>query len=238
MSSLQLFCLPYAGGSSAIYHRWKPYIDSSIELIPIELSGRGSRFMRPLYHSIHDAVADIAERILPYTYNSPYAIWGHSMGGLLTYELAHLLRVRGCQMPVHLFISGSSAPDRRKKDKLLHVLPEAEFIQEIKALKGTPNDFFENQELVDLYIPILRSDFKMIEQYNYREPKNILPIRTSILYGSEEKFKDQIKAWERHLEYGCNYYEFQGGHFFIFDYVKETARLFNQTLLINTLIQE
>ena len=82
-----LFCLPYAGGSEVAYYKWKKYLHPSIELIPIELKGRGKRFNEIFYESLEEAVDDIFENIKDKIINNDYAIYGHSMGSLLSYEL-------------------------------------------------------------------------------------------------------------------------------------------------------
>lgn len=231
MTNIRLFCIPYAGGSSSTYYRWKDHVDKRIELIPIELSGRGRRFEEPHYSSIEDAVEDMYKSIHSFNDDKPYAIWGHSMGAVIAYELAHLLQKRKRIMPHHLFCSGTSAPDLRVREKQIHNLPDNEFLEEIQKLEGTPNEFFDNQDLVDLYTPILRNDFKIVEQYRFQEKEAPLQTNLNVLYGDEESFKDQVRGWERHTNYLCRFYEFQGKHFFIFEHVKSIAKIINESLL-------
>lgn len=231
MTSVRLFCIPYAGGSSITYYRWKPYILPSIELIPIELSGRGRRFADPFYSSIEDAVEDVYKYILPYNDGVPYAIWGHSMGALITYELAHLFQDRGQLLPCHLFCSGTSAPDRRHIGTVIHNLPDDEFLAEIQQLEGTPKEFFENQDLIDLYTPVLRNDFRIVEQYIFQKKESLLQTNLSVLYGDEEAFKDQVYEWKSHSSHLSNFYEFQGNHFFIFNHVMGISNIINKSLL-------
>ncbi|WP_246628353.1 thioesterase II family protein [Paenibacillus oenotherae] len=228
---MQLFCLPYAGGSAAVYKKWSDCLESWIELVPIELSGRGNRFNLPFYSTIKEAVDDVQQQIVSCLKpNTPYAIWGHSMGALLSYEAAHSLSQSGVRQPDHLFVSGSSAPNHRKKEKNLHNLDDEEFMRELKELQGTPADFFENKELVELFLPIIRNDFKISEQYIYEAPSAKLRTNISVLYGNEEKFINKIHAWSEHTEKECRYHEFQGGHFFIFDHIPKVTDLINGSL--------
>lgn len=96
MTKIKLFCLPYAGGSSVIFNSWKQYIDPSIELVPIELAGRGKRINEPLYNGVNDAVEDVFGLIKNKITDTPYALFGHSMGGMISYELAQKIKRTIC----------------------------------------------------------------------------------------------------------------------------------------------
>lgn len=231
MSNIKLFCIPYAGGSAAIYNEWKSLLDVFVELIPVELAGRGKRFNSPLYKSIHDAVQDISEQIVPHIGKGMYAVWGHSMGGVIAYELSHFMLQQRHPLPIHSFFSGSTAPNLRKKDNPIHQLPEEQFLKEIKEMNGTPREFFQNKELIDLYLPILRNDFMIVEQYKYEVRADKLNTNFSVLYGSEESFKNEVKEWSLHTSNRCSFHEFQGGHFFLFDHIRQIASLINNTLV-------
>ena len=89
MKKIKLFCFPYAGGSAAAYNKWRQYLDKHIELRPVELAGRGRRIYDPLYQSIEEAVDDVYQLISPELAKGPYAFFGHSMGGIIAYELAY-----------------------------------------------------------------------------------------------------------------------------------------------------
>ncbi|WP_272491090.1 thioesterase II family protein [Paenibacillus apiarius] len=231
MSIVKLFCVPYAGGSAMIYNPWKHVMGDAVELVPLELSGRGRRFGAPFYKSIRAAVEDVAEQIIPHVDDGSYALWGHSMGAIIVYELCHYMRQQGHPLPVHLFCSGSSAPRLRKKDKPIHDLPEEQFLKEIEELEGTPQEFFEHKELIDLYLPILRNDFMIIEQYEYEEKAEKLNTDLSVLYGSGESFVNEVQGWETHTSTSCRLHEFQGGHFFLFDHVQPIANVVKDALL-------
>ena len=69
MEKVLLFCIPYAGGLAGTYLKWKKYLDSSIELFPVELAGRGQRNEFPLYNTLDDAVVDIHYVVL--NHNGP-----------------------------------------------------------------------------------------------------------------------------------------------------------------------
>ncbi|MEL7001989.1 MAG: thioesterase domain-containing protein, partial [Bacteroidota bacterium] len=163
MKTLKLFCLPYAGGSASVYNPWKDHLDRSIQLVPVELAGRGSRIKEPLNTSRKEAVDDIYQIIRSDIENHPYMIFGHSMGALMTFDLVHKIKVNNMPIPRHLFFSGASAPHLRDEKKKYHLMSPEEFEKEVRNLGGTPPEFFQHQELIDMFLPILKNDFKMAE---------------------------------------------------------------------------
>ncbi|WP_066874813.1 thioesterase II family protein [Clostridium mediterraneense] len=229
---MRLICLPYAGGSEAIYLNWKEYLDSRIKILPIALKGRGKRFYEELYQNLNEAVEDIITIIKGDIKDEEYAIFGHSMGSLLGYELYYKIREMGLREPRHIFFSGYAAPSVRVKRSDIHKLPDGEFIKEVIELGGTQKEVFENEELLELFVPILRSDFRMINQYNFKERKNKVKCDISVLNGMDDSITmDELLEWRMLIEGQFNIYQFQGGHFFINKNYKEIIDIINKTLL-------
>ena len=168
MTKFRLFCLPYAGGSATVYGKWKNNLHSSIALKLIELAGRGKRFAEPFYDSFTSAVEDICSIVKNDLDGAPYAIWGHSMGSILAFELAYKLKETGCEEPIHIFFSGRYPPHILKnKEQSLYELPDKDFLERIFRLGGTPKEMLENRELQDIFTPILRADYKILNGYRY-----------------------------------------------------------------------
>jgi surfactin synthase thioesterase subunit len=105
-----LFCIPYAGGSATVYMQWKQLLGNHIEIYPVELAGRGARYDEPHDPNFTSMMNDLVTQIKPYAENNTYAIFGHSMGAVLAYELYYMLAEEGFPLPVHLFLSGRPAP--------------------------------------------------------------------------------------------------------------------------------
>lgn len=231
---MKLFCLPYAGGSSVIYTTWKNYVDSSIELCPIELAGRGKRFQEPLYNTIKEMVEDVYEQIKDDIEKDSYAIFGHSMGSIIAYELCHKLEEKNTRKPVHVFFSGHKAPSIIKDDEIIHDLPDEEFKNKLIELGGTPKEFFESKELCDMFIPIIRADFKAVENYTYNSSNDKLNINISVLYGKKEEMTmNEILQWRNHTNGETKIYPFEGDHFFINDNSQNIVNIINHTLFDN-----
>jgi len=226
-----LFCLPYAGGSEAIYYSWKKYLDSSITLHPIELKGRGKRFDEKLYESLEEAVDDIFENIKDTIVDNDYAIYGHSMGSLLAYELYYKISSENLRKPKHIFFSGYRAPSTIRKRENIYTLPDYDFMEKVIDLGGTPEELMNNQELFQIFLPIIRSDFKILETYNYKEKENKIECDISILNGRQDSIDvEEILGWKKHVCKGFKIFNFEGNHFFINNNVENITRIINSTL--------
>lgn len=229
---MKLFCLPYAGGSSVAYYKWKHLLKHDIKLEPVELKGRGSRYNEELYSDFEEAVNDIYMNIKDKIIEDEYAIFGHSMGSLLAFELCHKIIENNGKIPKHIFFSGYKAPHCQRKKRILHKLPDAEFMNEVIKLGGTPIEVIENKELYNLVIPILRSDFKMLETYKYIERNKAIECDITILNGREDKLtSDELNEWKRHSSKNTNIITFEGDHFFINKNVNKIINLIETTLL-------
>lgn len=228
-----LFCFPYAGGSSAVFNKWRQYLDKRIEMFAVELAGRGRRIYDPLYDSIEEAVEDVYKIVSGLSDGTPYAIFGHSMGGIITYELAQKIRALKQPPPLHIFFSGRGAPHvPRDNDKMFHKMPEKEFKKEIIDLGGTPKEFFEHPELIDVLLPTLRSDFKIAETYEKSKDIKPLDYDITIFIGKEEEVTaEQMHGWKEHTNKVCTVHYFEGKHFFINEKIEKIVKIINRTLL-------
>lgn len=215
LAALRLFCLPYAGGSSLIFRTWSDYLPPSVEVCAIELPGRGKQIQLPPYSKIEPLVDAIASVIHPYL-DKPFAFFGHSMGGLVSFELTRLLRKKYSISPLHLFISGRRAPHIPDAEPPLYNLPDSDFIDELRHLNGTPKAVLENAELMQLFLPILRADFAVLETYIYTpEPTLECPIT---VFGGLQDSKvscDVLQAWQEHTKAAFALHMFPGDHFFM-----------------------
>ncbi|BAT56834.1 putative thioesterase (plasmid) [Nostoc sp. NIES-3756] len=234
-ADLRLFCFPYAGGSYLIFRTWPDYLPPSVEVCAIELPGRGRQMKLPPYNKLEALVDAIASNIYPYL-DKPFAFFGHSMGGLVSFELARLLRKRYGMVPAHLFISGRRAPQIPDTDSPIHNLPEPAFIEELRHLNGTPPAVLENAELMQLFLPILRSDFAVLETYTYTpEPPLECPIT---VFGGLQDSKvgcHEMQAWQEQTKADFNLHMFPGNHFFLHSsqsvLLEKLAKCLSQQLL-------
>ena len=235
MENIRLFCLPCAGGSSQMYSGWKKYLNECIILHNVELSGRGTRFGSDLYNCFNDAVDDVYNSIKDYLDKGPYAFFGHSMGGWLVYELACKIKEEHHTSPAHIFIAAQEAPHiLQDRHFFLHKLPMNSFKNEIIKLGGIPKELCENKEIFDFYLPIIKSDYKITENYVWRERKDKLDRDFTVLYGNKDNIEiDKVLKWCELTEKESKTYSFDGGHFFIVEYVEKVTDLINYRLVNN-----
>jgi medium-chain acyl-[acyl-carrier-protein] hydrolase len=228
-AKLRLFCFPYAGGAAGIYRNWAVNLPSAVEVCPIHLPGRGKRMREPAFTQVQALVKEIAPALRPYA-DKPFAFFGHSMGGLISFELARQLRRERAPGPAHLFISGRRAPQIPNLDAPTFDLPEADFLATLRDLKGTPPDALEHPELMQLMMPLLRADFELCETYAYApEPPLDCPITA---YGGLQDggvTRMYLEAWSQQTTAAFTLRMIPGDHFYL-----NTA----QPLLLRTLSQE
>ncbi len=229
-----LFCFPYAGGSAAYYYSWEKFINRTIKVYPVELAGHGKRFDELHYSSLDVAINDLYEIIEKNINYDDYALFGHSMGSHLAYYVAQKVISEGKKTPKHIFFSGLYPPYIIKDEKIIHTLPDEEFIKEIIALGGIPNELKMRKELLKVFIPILKSDYKLMGNRNikrFRE-NNKFECDITIFSGiNDEKvpFND-IQHWGESTTGRFEHYQFIGGHFFINNHFPEIIQIINKTL--------
>jgi len=232
MQKTRLYCFPYAGGSAMIYHRWKKFLHAGIDLFPVELAGRGRRIHEGPYHTIHDAIEDVWERIKDTIGSSPYALFGHSMGTIIAYELAQKMRKEGRPAPLHIFFSGRSAPHLQKEDEeKYYSMNDDDFRQNILKLGGTPPEIFEYPALTDFFVPLLRNDFKITEAYSCEGEIYPLDCDVTVFSGrGDDVSAAQCEGWREHTNRQCHIHYFDGGHFFLHEHGRQMVQIINETL--------
>jgi medium-chain acyl-[acyl-carrier-protein] hydrolase len=146
----------------------------------------------------------------------PFAFFGHSMGGLIAFELARKLRRAGDPMPVHLFLSGRRAPDWPPARPPIYHLPDKEFRQEVRLLQGTPEEVLNNEELMQILLPALRADFSVCETYVYAAEAP-LDIPLTVFGANQDPEVDRagLEAWQKHTTGSMHLRIFEGNHFFL-----------------------
>lgn len=214
-AKLRLFCFPYAGGSSVTYRAWPLGLPADVEVCAIQLPGHGNRLHEPLFDRLTPLLDDLAPKLIPYL-NKPFVFFGHSMGALIAFELTRRLRRDYARMPQHLFISGHRPALTRDVKKRTFDLPEAEFIQELVRLNGTPTEVLENPELLEVMIPILRTDFAIAQTYEYVEEPPLECDLTALGGISDVSVtREHLEVWKTHTSANFKLRMFLGDHFYL-----------------------
>lgn len=211
----RLFCFPFAGGGASAYYPWKDRIIADVELVRIHLPGRETRLREPLATCVKPLVETLVEELISWM-DRPFAFFGHSMGALLAFELAKELRRRYNLLPAHLFVSGFWAPHLPPPRPPFSHLPNSEFIDRVREYGGIPELVSQNEELMEIFTPILRADFQIIETYRYRPEMPLECPLTAFGGFSDPKIgREKISAWKIHTSNCFTTNFFPGGHFFV-----------------------
>ena len=215
-----LWCFPYAGGGLNIYRGWDSVLAPWVEVQPVILPGRDMRFGEACLESI-DALAQqfIEATVQAGVDHLPQAFLGHSMGAAIAYEAAALAEARHLNSAATslLIVGGRAAPSLPRANEPLHSLPNADFRQRLGEIGGTPQAVLDNDELMEMLLPLIRSDFKAIETWGSRCP--VLQNTAIWVIGAaldKESHLARLRDWQQVSMVGAQVHEISAaGHFCI-----------------------
>jgi medium-chain acyl-[acyl-carrier-protein] hydrolase len=199
-----------------VYMSWARELASLVDVCALQLPGRENRLREPAYTSLGDLIDAMCRAIAP-ALDRPFALFGHSMGALLAFELTRRLRAEGAPAPVRLFVSGHRAPDLPSPHPPLGHLPDAEFVAEIRArYDGVPEEVLRQAELMALLLPCLRADMSLIESFRWRDEPP-LTCAMSAYGGTDDPDASEVAlaSWRRHTRGAFTMQRFDGAHFYI-----------------------
>ena len=216
----RLFCLPFAGGGASTYRPWgRALAAHPVEVCAVQPPGRENRIIEEPCTTMPALVEEIAQAMQPLL-DRPYALFGHSMGATVAFELSHTLHQRGLPMPRHLFAAGALAPDADDPDEPLHrIVGDDAFVTAVaRRFGGVPQEVLEHAELRALIAPALRADLAIHETRRHI-PRGPLEVDITA-YGGVHDHKVSAKAlqrWGIHTARRFTWRLFDGGHFFVQD---------------------
>jgi medium-chain acyl-[acyl-carrier-protein] hydrolase len=198
-----------------MFRKWREQLPATIEVAPVELPGHGASVSTIPFKTLPLLIDALCCAIEPHL-NKPFALFGHSMGAIIGFELARMLRRKRRATPLHLFASGCGAPQIPRSSRNLHSLPDAAFLDELRRLNGTSPDVLTSAELVQLLLPTLRADFAICETYAYSaEPP--LNCGITVFGGADDKeiSYDRLCSWKQQTTSEFTVSILPGDHFFL-----------------------
>ena len=213
-----------------MYRLWPEAMPAGVELCRIQLPGRETRLREAPFQQLAPLTDALAEVLEPYL-DTPFAIFGHSMGAVVAFELARTCRRKLGVVPRHLFVSGQRAP-QLPHGSPVHALPENEFVRAVRnRYGGIPDAVLREPELMALMMPILRADLSVCESASYSvEPPLECPI--SVYGGTRDQWvtPDHLPAWGDHTSADFEVELFEGTHFFIDSHREHVLAAVRKTL--------
>lgn len=187
-----------------------------LELKLLELPGRGEKLNESLIVNFGELIRYQADEIQnELNQNTPYVLFGHSLGALLAFELVRTLRDRNTPLPRALFISGTHAPSLRHLERFSSLQSDSELVEELRRLNGTAQDILFNEDLMAMILPILKADFQLCASYRYRS-RPVLPLPIHAFGGkSDEATQIDLMAWRNESSSIFTLDMLDGDHFFI-----------------------
>lgn len=232
---IQLFCLPFAGGSKAIFKNFQEYIAEEIEIVLIEYPGHDSRISEAFCEEIEELVEDVLEQIIQKrNKNLPFAILGYSMGSVLAYEL--LSRIYNFNIsligtPVHLFLCAIEALSNFKPRIDFKNMERQKAIEILTNMGGIENNILKNERFLEVFLRPIKADYELLSNYRFSKKAVVPKVDGSIIFSNEDTPYYKVEDWKYLINGDVEFYEMGNNHFFINQCSKDLAELINGKLL-------
>ncbi|MEU5687395.1 thioesterase II family protein [Streptomyces venezuelae] len=230
-ADVRLICFPHAGGSASYFHplAQSPTLLPDTEVLAVQYPGRQDRRRERLLDGVPEMADRIAEALLPFD-DRPMAFFGHSMGAVLAFEVAQRLREGATGEPRALFVSGRRAPSVHRRGTV-HLLNDADLVGELRRAGGTDPRFLDDEELLAEIIPVVRSDYRAVELYQWA-PTSPLSCPVTALVGDRDPQApvDEVEAWRQHTDGPFDLKVFSGGHFYLNTHQRGVADVISEAL--------
>jgi len=227
----RLFCFSYAGGGAVVFRTWPHDLPADVEVCAVQLPGRENRVRETPLSRMEQVVQNVAQAMQTQL-NLPFAFFGHSLGGLICFEVARHLRREFGKAPERLFISARRAPHLREPLPPIHHLPEPQFVAEIRRrYNGIPQAVLQEPDLLRIMLPMMRADFAIFETYEHAEEEPLsCPI--TVFGGIHDATVNRaaLEAWHQHTRNACTLHMLPGGHFFLRDEQESLLRIIGAKL--------
>jgi len=210
---VRMICLPHAGGSASYFRPWLNALPAEIDLLAIQYPGREDRFCDAPAETLVELSDVIAAALVQYT-DRPLVLFGHSLGAALAYEVAIRLEKRGI-VPKHVFVSAHPAPHLQRPSNL-HRQSDADLLNDIRRLSGQPTTLLDEPELREVYLPIVRQDYRLIETYRQSQPYQ-LAAAISVVLPCDDSEVNRLEAegWQMATMQPLQVMTVEGGHFYL-----------------------
>lgn len=224
VGELRLYCLPHAGGAASAFRPWAGRL-AGVAVCPLQLPGRETRVHDAPHVRMGPLVEELAQVVLEDARGGPYAVYGHSLGALVGFELIHEIRRTGGPPPVQFLASGCPAPQWTGQDELFTSadLTDEQIVALLRQLGGTPEVFLSRPLILGMILPVLRADLSVKITYRYQpRPPLDVPITTIAGLDDPRAGVESIAAWREQTVRRFQAHTLAGGHFAALEQVDTT----------------
>lgn len=226
---VRLICLPHAGGSAGFYLPMARGLAPEVDVVAAQYPGRQDRRQEPCRTTVAELADDLAEAVTDWC-DRPVALFGHSMGATLAFELARRLERRADVDLRQVFASGRRAPSVPHDDRV-HQLDDEGVLREVARLAGTASALLDDPEIMRAAMPAIRADYRAAETYTFDGGEPLRTPVTALTGDADPKTPvDQARAWSEHTSGGFDLQVYRGGHFFLSDHVPAVLDLVREQL--------
>jgi surfactin synthase thioesterase subunit len=220
---MRLFCFPYGGGAASAFHGWAEELPESVDLVAVQYPGRQDRFGDPSPAGIPELAEEIV-RVIGSRFDVPTAFFGHSMGGVVAYEVARRLQPRFPSPLALLMVSACRTPAGRHRAGLR--FEEDEMRRYIQSLGGSGAKSLDDEAVWELAHPVIRNDLGWTEAYQY-VPGAPLTCPIVALAGDRDPAAtpEDMALWKDYTIAGADTHVLPGGHFYFEDCLPQLAGL-------------
>ncbi|SFJ05953.1 Surfactin synthase thioesterase subunit [Treponema bryantii] len=226
----QLFCFTYAGGTASFFDNIKKYLEN-VEVISLEYSGHGKRFKEPFYKNFNELADDMYEEIEKNYKGGMYALFGYSMGTISVVEvLRRIIEKKTIKLPNYIFLAAHE-PFTKNVIKNFSESELDNFVKERTiGFGGVPEELINNKSFWRMYLPLYRTDYSIIHKYSFEKLELKTTIPAVIFYSENDTPFNKMKYWYKYFIEKCEYYEFEGTHFFMKEHYIEIANIIKEKI--------
>ncbi|XP_029022386.1 S-acyl fatty acid synthase thioesterase, medium chain isoform X2 [Betta splendens] len=215
----RLICFPWAGGGSIHYARWGNVLHSCTEVFAVKLPGREGRAKEPFFQSMQQIIDEVISVLLPLLREKPFALFGHSFGAFTSFAVADALKKQHNIEPVHIFLSGASAPysETRLQAPKKSALSDDDFLKWLISIGGTPPELLGNPDVLKLFLPALKADLHVVENYRCNKPDRPFLSCPVTCFDGRDDIPHDLQAWRDVTSGEFTVRFLDGAHFYLKD---------------------
>jgi len=211
----RLVCLPHAGGSASWFFPMAKALAPDLEVLSVQYPGRQERRLEPCRGSVAELADELVDLVAALA-DKPLALFGHSLGATVAFELIRRLEARGV-VPEVFFASGRRAPSTVRAESV-HLRDDAGIIAEILSLGGSDARLLEDPDIAEMVLPAVRGDYRAAETYRYADgPPLSCPVVVLTGDSDPKVSPHEAAAWAGHTSGRFELHSFPGGHFYLND---------------------